>query len=181
VRLKGRLVDVWPYAEAYAPASTFVQMWDMMLEDNTLRRTFYEFKEMTFPDLVRFFDSRLHPSRLLLLVTDKQGRGAGFGWFDDVQRGVRAFVSVCMSKFYWGPPADEAGEIALDYCFHCHDVPTIYGITPKPNRMALAQAMRMGFKPVATLPGFASFNGRRVDVTLTMNKREEFDGRRRQQ
>ena len=67
----------------------------------------------------------------------------------------------------------------MDYIFHAHDVPVIYGITPKPNRMALAQAMRMGFKPLAVIPGFASFNGRRVDVTLTMNKREEFDGKLR--
>ncbi|KKK83492.1 hypothetical protein LCGC14_2792820 [marine sediment metagenome] len=159
------------------PPDTFVQIWNMLIDDNTLRRVFYEHDNMTFPELVRYFDQRLYPHRLLLLYTDKDGGAAGFGWFDDVKRGVRAFCSICMRKSHWGPPAEEASVISLDYIFNAHEVVRVFGVTPKPNRMALAQAKRLGFTVIAVVPGLSSYRGTVCDSTLTMMTKETFNGR----
>src|SRR3972149_10200143 len=91
-RLQGKLVDVWPYAEHLFPPETFYEMWKWMVEDGTLKKTFYEGGVTTLPGLVRFFDTLIFPNRLLLLYTNKQGEGAGFGWFDQVIPRVRAFA-----------------------------------------------------------------------------------------
>jgi len=176
--LKGKLVDVWPYYEPVYPADTFVQMWNAMIEDNTLSRVFFEHGQMTFPELVRFFDHKANPARLLLIYTDKAGAGAGFGWFDDVRQGIRAFANICMRKAHWGPVADEACRISLRYIFTAHDVPTVYGFTPAPNRMAIAQAKRLGFKVLVTVPKMISWKGQPGDVVMTMLRREDFLGER---
>lgn len=178
-RLQGKLVDVWPYHEPLYPNDTLSRLWNVMCEDNTLHRVFYEHNPMRFNDFMRFFDAKIFPQRLLLIYTTKDGEDAGFGWFDDVKQGIRAFANVCMRKKYWGPAAEEASTISLDYIFTAHDVASVYGLTPKPNRMALAQAKRLGFKVLAEVPGLAAWNNKPCDVTLTMLKREDFYGRRR--
>jgi len=179
-RLRGKLVDVWPYVEATFPPQTFVEMWNTMIEDKTLNRAFYETTEFTFPELVRFFDIKLHPRRLLLIYTDKMMNYAGFGWWDDVIPGVRAFANICMSKAFWGRPTDEASRISFDYIFHAYDVPRVFAVQPKPNRIALAYSIRLGFRPVTVIPAYTSYHGMPTDVTLTMLTREDFDhGRER--
>jgi len=176
-RLSGKLVNVWCYYEPAFPSDTLPRMWNMMVEDKTLKRVFYERDAMTFPDLVRYFDARIHPNRLLLLYTDKDGNDAGFGWFDDVLPGVRAFANICIKKSHWGPPADEASRLSLDYIFSAHKVQAIFGITPIPNRMALAQAKRLGFQVIARVTGLVSWKGEPCDATMTTLTKENFYGR----
>ena len=173
--LRGRLVDVWPYAEAYFPPETFPEMWAWMKEDNTLRQTFYEGGVTTLPHLVRFFDPLIFPTRLLLLYTTKAGEGAGFGWFDQVIQGVRAFANVCMRKKYWGAHTDEACRISIDYIMHAHGVRNVFGFTP--NGLAHALMKRLGAQHVATIPGLASYNGTPAVVMVTRLAKENWNGK----
>jgi RimJ/RimL family protein N-acetyltransferase len=140
---------------------------------------FYEHgSAMTFPEMVRYFDPRLSPDRLLLLFTTKTGDGAGFGWFDQVKVGLRATANVCMRKKYWGAHAQEAACIALDYIFGAFNVQTVFGLTPVANRMALAQAKRLGFKAIARIPKLVAFNGTPMDVIMTYLPKENWNGKR---
>jgi len=169
-------VDVWPYAEAIFPPETFYEMWKWMLEDRTLKQTFYEGGVTTLPQLVRFFDTLIFPNRLLLLYTSKQGEGAGFGWFDQVIPKVRAFANVCMRKKFWGPHTDEACRISIDYIFNFIGVASVFGFTP--SRVANGLMKRLGAKEVARVPGLASFNGAPADVLITCLRKDEWNGRR---
>jgi RimJ/RimL family protein N-acetyltransferase len=175
-RLSGRLVDVWPYAEAFFPPETFPEMWAWMKEDNTLHQTFYEGGVTTLPNLVRFFDQMIFPNRLLLLYTTKQGEGAGFGWFDQVIPKVRAFANICMRRRFWGAHTDEACRISIDYIFGAHGVASVFGFTP--NKMAHALMKRLGAKDVAMIPGLASYNGTPADVLVTRLAKGDWNGRR---
>jgi RimJ/RimL family protein N-acetyltransferase len=175
-RLQGKLVDCWPYHEPIFPAETLPKMWEWMQEDRLLHRVFYEHgNAMTFPEMVRYFDQRLSPDRLLLLFTTKAGEGAGFGWYDQVKQGLRATANVCMRRKYWGPHAHEAAQIALEYIFGAFNVQTVFGLTPVANRMALAQAKRLGFKAIARIPKLVAFNGTPMDVIMTHLTRERWE------
>ena len=180
-RLHGTLVDVWPYHEPIFPAETLPTMWNWMVEDRLLHRVFYEHgAAMTFPEMARFFDVRLSPDRLLLLVTAKSGEGAGFGWFDQVKKGLRATANICMRRKYWGTSTEEFAKISLDYIFGAFEVLTVFGLTPTANRMALAQAKRLGFKPIARIRKLVAYNGVPMDVVMTALPRGEWEngGRR---
>ena len=146
-----------------------------MVEDGTLKKTFYEGGVTTLPALVRFFDTLIFPNRLLLLYTSKQGEGAGFGWFDQVIPKVRAFANVCMRRKFWGPHTDEACRISMDYIFHGIGVASVFGFTP--DRMANALMKRLGAKEVARIPALASFNGTPADVMVTYLPKEVWNGR----
>lgn len=176
----GQLINVWPYDEETFRQypETFYEMWRWMVEDGTLRKTFYEGGVTTMPSLVRFFDSLIFPNRLLLLYTTKQGEGAGFGWFDQVIPKVRAFANVCMRRKFWGAHTFEACSISIDYIFHAHGVQNVFGFTP--DRLAHGLMKRLGASHVATIPGLASFNGTPTTVYVTRLAKENWNGRGRQ-
>jgi hypothetical protein len=50
----------------------------------------------------------------------------------------------------------------------------IFGLTPKPNVLAQRFAQSLGFKYVATIPGFTSYHGETVDGLVAIQTKEQF-------
>ena len=168
-------MDVWPYAEGVFAPDTFLQMWKWLAEEGMMRTVFYEgTRPMTLPALVRYFDPILNPGRLLLLVTAKNGEGAGFSWVDHVKPDITAYASTFFRRRFWGPAVMEANRIALDYMFSVYRLVRVYGITPARNRMAIAHAQRLGFRLLAMAPDMLDYHGIPATAAVLMLSRDDF-------
>ena len=175
-RFRGKLVDVWPYAEGVFAADTFPKMWSWLVEEGMLRTVFYEgTRPLTLPGLVRYFDPLLNPGRLLLLATAKSGEGAGFSWFDHVMPGITAYASTFFRRKFWGPAAAEANRIALDYIFAVYRLARVYAITPARNRLAIAHAQRLGFRMVTLAPDMLDYHGGPATAAVLTLARDDFE------
>jgi RimJ/RimL family protein N-acetyltransferase len=74
-------------------------------------------------------------------------------WLDDIVPGVRARLHQWVAPPYRHPRVSLVlGRAILRYLFDDFDVQLLEGRTPVGNRLGIRYALRLGFRPVATLP-----------------------------
>ena len=178
-RLKGKLVNVWPYARGYFAPDLPYQLWSAMAKEDALKLVFFEEPVQETPiathaDLAFFTEYILNPQRIVLLITAVGSEElAGLIWFDGLIPHFRATGNYWMRRKYWGYPTFEASRIALDYVFNSLDLKSVWAYTPWLTSVKTTK--RLGFDYVTALPESTFAAGKVRDMHVSVMRREKFN------
>jgi hypothetical protein len=144
-----------------------------------LDRLLFHNRSITEDEFVRFADTEALTS---IFLDEGNGRYAGIAWLtniedcDSLKKGLGAFA---FFKEYWRSDITQVfGEICLSQWFVAVGLTMVFGITPKPNRMAQQYCKRLGFTYLKeSVPGFLSFNGETVDACVCTLTKSDFEQR----
>lgn len=157
--LEGTGYRIWPYARGLFRGDALHLLWQAMAEEEALGRVFYEAEHTDLETLINYFDTR---SCLLFLVVDGTNL-MGAVWFTDV-RTYRASIGIFYRKAFQGPRAREATDKACRFCADVYHWPQIIGLTPW--RAAVRHGQAIGFRLLATLPGFVAIRGKAMPLYI---------------
>lgn len=118
------------------------------------------------PDLKSFLDQHTSTDTVTLgCFREVNGTPEfiGMGWINTFQRmgGGHAKAEVGFGFFDGGSVFEKVRLVRMmvDWVFEHLDVDAIFGITPEPNRSAVAFIKRVGFDIVGPLPAYATWGG----------------------
>lgn len=138
-----------------------------------IRRVFWD---GSIADARSFIEFMKRPGNIVTLLF-KGGRCAGYAWLTGLCSNY-AFGHFCFLRSVWGPQADEAGRMYLDYWFSFpgNDGPlldTILGMVPGFNKLAHQYVERIGFQRLGVIPGMLrNKQGDRDDAVIFYLRRE---------
>lgn len=144
-----------------------------------LDRLLFHNKSVTEEEFVKFATDDALTS---IFLDQGNGRIAGIAWLTNIEdceslrKGIGSFAFL---KDYWHPPITQVfGDICMSQWFTVVGLTLVYGITPKPNRMAQQYCKRLGFTYLpCDIPGFVSFNGETVDARVCTLTKTDFEKR----
>lgn len=165
--LQGEGYQIWPYARGLFRGDALWHLWQAMSEERALGRVFYEAEYADLETLVQYFETR--NCLLFLVVRDQQIMGAT--WFTDVRQ-YRASIGIFYRKAFQGPRAREATDRVCRFCADVYRWPQIIGLTPW--RAAVRHGQAIGFRLMATLPGFVAIRGKAMPLYIV--RREFWQG-----
>ena len=168
------IVRLWPYQPGVYGRDALYQVWRAMEDAGETAKTFWggALTPETCGDLAWFmkmFDDGAH--RLAFVERLEDHVCIGFIWLSDLVVEHQAFLSIWMSQA-GRAMAVEAGRQAVAYAFATWHVQQLWGLTPWHRAKALAA--QIGFRQVATLPGFCRFPDAVYDVHVLRLTKEEW-------
>lgn len=166
----------WPNKDLF-PADMVEKVYHHLHMDGIYREIMHE-RELPKEEFVAMMSS--YPNTILTLFVDTNtGKYPGIGWIGDISRtdtitrGVGAFA---FFREFWNPKITKVcGIRVLDNWFNDIGFDLIYGLTPEPNKLARRYCQQLGFRYIATLPGFTCYHGETVDGLICMQTKEEFN------
>lgn len=155
---------------------------DMTAED--LLCEFVHERHMGEEEFVKFLNDEAVPS---VFVDTEENRYCGFAWLHEIADNDthrRAFGAYCFFRKYWNRKDSLLfAKVCLAQWFSpesfgipMRPVDSLWGMTPRPNRLARLFASKLGFRYVASLPGITCYHGVRTDGLVCHLEREEFLG-----
>lgn len=139
------------------------------------------------PDLVpenviteqEFIDFVSGAALLSLFLDVATNQFAGLAWITQVEEGQfikKGCASVAFFRNYWKPRQTRIfGRIVLGHWFNLLGFNAVYAMTPASNILAVRYSQRVGFRYLATLPGFTSRRGEITAGRIAYLTRDEFN------
>jgi hypothetical protein len=173
---------LFPYtAEAGAyPEDMLVSLWSRLKTEGLWDVVFHENPSMTLSGFMKFFAGSNNLLQICSIMRDEAPVDmAGMAWLadpEDCPGGLRkAYGSFLFFKDYQKPAfTDPFCKMILEFWYQVLGMTLVVGMTPSRNRPALIYVKRSGFKEVARLPGFTSFEGQIDDAVLTAMTRADY-------
>ncbi len=188
---------VYPYAfnKKLFPDNMLEKLYYHLQEDGIYREVMHE-HALSKNEFVEFMG--MYPHTILSICVDaRTNEYHGFSWVSDIhhtdsmlkgcgsfaffrkhwnQRITEIFGMICVSQWFRFP-----WKLLLQgEEFDTRAMPTdqgfdlIFGMTPKPNRLAQRYVRNVGFTYVATVPGFTTYRGETVDGLVATQTKEQF-------
>ena len=159
------------------PENTLEKIYHHLHMDNIYRELVHE-RELPKDEFLAFVTG--YPETVLMIFVDMEtGKYPGIGWITDIARtdtilrGVGAFA---FFREFWGSKLPkECGVRACENWFNDMGFDLIYGLTPKPNRVARRYCTSLGYRYIAHLPDFTCYHGETVDGLICMLTKEEWN------
>ena len=159
------------------PPNTLNLIYRKIVRQDLAKDLFHDRPDTTEEEFVEF----LEKETLTSIFMDLNGHVAGLAWIDRIEpteKVKRGCASVVVFREYWKPRVStEFGRIFLGQAFNILDFDLIYGVTPEPNRLSRNYIARLGFQHVATVPGFCSYHGERVNARISILTKEQFNSK----
>jgi hypothetical protein len=129
-----------------------LSIYNQLKEEKLLDKIFYHtpMDENDFVLYLKTFDNRF-----FFTIVDNEV--IGFSWLNKFECNT-ARVHQVFFKSGWGDKAEDAAKFGLNYFLHLKDLEgkyildTLVGITPKPNRLAVKFAEKVGMNIVGEIP-----------------------------
>lgn len=167
----------WHPNQDLFPENTLEKIYHHLHMDGIYRELIHE-RELSKEEFLAFVTG--YPETVLMIFVDMEtGKYPGIGWITDIARtdtilrGVGAFAF--FREFWDSKLPKECGVRACENWFNDMGFDLIYGLTPKPNRMARRFCSSLGFRYIADLPNFTCYHGKTVDGLICMLTKEEFN------
>jgi hypothetical protein len=132
--------------------------------------------KMTEEDFVEFVNG---PALLSIFLDAGTGQFAGLAWITQIEHGdfiQKGCAGVAFFKDYRDPVKTRMfGRIVLGHWFNILGMNIVYAMTPASNKAAIRYSQGVGFRYLATLPGFTSRRGAITDGRIAYMTREEFN------
>jgi len=188
----------YPYAfnKKLFPEDMLERIYNDLHDDGLYREVMHE-RELGKEEFIEFLG--MYPHTVLSILTDvKTNQYHGIGWLSDINH-TDSMLKGCGSfgffrKFWNQKITQKLGMICVSQWFRfpwklllkgeefdAQNMPTdqgfdlVFGMTPKPNKLAQRYVRGLGFKYVATIPGFTSYHGETVDGLVAVQTKEEFN------
>lgn len=173
---------LFPYIPKAGPLKeeSLAILYNKLHEEDLWDIVFHEDPSISLLNFMNFFsDGKALLQVLTLTYDDKVVDSVGMSWVADISvcGGVltRAIGSFVFFKDYQKPPyTDTFGAMVLKFWFEKLGLDLVVGVTPEPNRAAALYARRMGFKEVARLPGYTTYQGAVVTGIVTSMSKMEY-------
>jgi len=155
-------------------------LYNRLISEGLWSIVFHENSAMTLLEFMEFFSHGNCYLQILSIVDgDTVVDFAGMAWLTDIavcqDTLTRASGSFLFFKDYQKPMySDLFAEMILEYWFEQAGIDTLIGLTPEPNRAALLFIRRVGFKEVARIPNYTTFNNEVVTGVTTMMTKDEY-------
>lgn len=178
----GKYVRLRQYLPGYYPRESLYILWKAAEEDGACLQIFYDKLSHPKPDtpidtrgdLAEFVSYFNAPDKLLVIFEDlKTSDLVGFMWLSDMVPRFRATVNIFFRKRYRGRAGFEGARLFREYATRVLGFPTLWGLTPWTNSVAVGRWL--GMKTVAVLPKFQLIDGVAHDVFVL--RYEADDGR----
>jgi len=163
------------------PAGVLGNIYEALVAEGSLGEVLHE-KENSKDDFISYVEKFTLPS---VFANVEENRIDGIAWLSDIaitDTHTKASGSYCFLKQAWDTKRSlHYGKICVAQWFFPEQfgisyppLDSLWGLTPKSNRLARRFATRLGMKYVANLPGFTCHHGKRVDALVCNIEREEF-------
>lgn len=169
--LVGKHVRLWPYAkECFAP-DILVQVCQQLNDSGMASRVFWEAAIEQGENRVdlTWFMQYMNDVAPLFVQDLESGDLVGLVWFNNFSAKHRANINVWYRRKAWGKPAREGTAIATRYAFALWGLQQIWGFTPWPE--AVKHVIPLGYKQIATLPGYAYSLGSPRDLYIVLKEK----------
>jgi len=134
--------------------------------------------DLTHDQFVAFFEKRKTLQVLCRVEDNKDLKPRGFCWVDNPKGIDGARSALCGFGFFGDATEDAAardlGRLGLAYWFEDLKIDVIHGILLESNIPARNFALKLGFKDVAVVPEYHSFEGELVGARVMICRAVEF-------
>ena len=162
------------------PEEVLITLYNRLKAEDLWSLVFHESTNVTLLKFMNYFSGGQGLLQVLA-ITDQRGnyQPVGMAWVADVvvcagvhTRGVGSFV---FFKDYQKPHfTTPFSEMIVEYWMEVLKLDFVMGVTPEPNRAALLYVKRAGFKEIARLPNYTTFNGEVVTGVVTSMTKVEY-------
>ena len=188
----------YPYAfnKNLFPEDMLERIYNDLHADGLYREVMHE-RELPKEEFIDFMG--MYPHTVLSILTDaKTNQYHGIGWLSDInhtdsmlkgcgsfaffrkhwnQKITERFGMICVSQWFRFPwklllkgEEFDAQNMPSDQGFDL-----VFGMTPKPNKLAQRYVRNLGFHYAAEIPGFTTYHGETVDGLVAVQTKEEFN------